>query len=1414
MIKKIILISLGVLVLIGGGLTAYVSTMDWNSHKDKIAMEISNMIGEKVEFSGSLDVSLLPHPHMYATDITIINPATSDKLATIQKMETEVTLRSILRKTPDIQSLVLDDVEMWINVDDKGKTNWHQEGEPQFINADIQSRLQNFTLKNTTLHFVYPKYDINADLVSSSTDVQTHSLAGPYTITGSFKKDNELFGVSIGIESFSRDQDTSLNFIVMHDRTKSYLRYDGKYNFETDNFQGDFSGNSERTADFVNILLNKNVLEDKYNKALLFSTAAKSTSKILEFTHLVVKFEQYIEGAGDIIIPRAGQDDKKPVVDVKYQLVNLDLRPVLAVLKAKFNDYQGNKSYEPDTKRDAVFDITAEHVAISDAPMGYVENMSAKGSWTDNVLNLDDFYAGCQGNIIWTMSGSLLEENSEPHYYAKMSFDGQNFLSLINSFDDTFTAPSQSAYRDGKVSFDIFGDTKSLKINNAEINLDKMKMSADAEIALDHKAYTIHVDTDKINFDNYIARDTEVFGIKDILIADSKKLAWLNNADISVNFNANEVSFRAIPFKNVVLDFDVNAGVLKINDAQGEDLLDSNIKLSATVRGIGTENLSVENAHYEINSHDLNSLIGKLEIPAPDWPLFKQENISSEGTITGNFEKAEVNVKNTIDDIHWDYEGDVWAENDKPTFKGKTNIKAPNFEDYLSLLGYQLADNISLKSVFTGSAEIEGNIEHLLAENADVQIGFSKYKGNLDVQRIKKKYAVKADATVNELNLENVLSIQSSKTGQRKADLFDDIFIIRPVLNRDAIDYEIYKDVELDVSLKADRVLYKNLNFNEVSVHVVNKDNRMQLQDLDFRYGEAEYKGNVFINYAQVPQIQGNMDISNLNISDLGGKIYKFDSGILHLNGDFTAPAESFENIVNGMSGKFSFDVGPFTMRGFNFIAISDDLAKREYSKGVFQMVRDNLQSGLTTFDSFIGEAEMKDGTMSFISAQMKNADVEVNLNGKISLSDWKMNTDFAVRYLKTTEIPEFSFSLTGMINKPVLDINVENIVKKYDSHWEQVEQEIQAKKDEELRVLQDKMAAAQKKTIAVSDKVSIALPVLEQYSQKTTSQATLAQYQSKVERLNKINQSVDEMQSLSRQTDFTLDDVRQIEEKCPSFISEIDDILHDARSIYLEDIKMRMQITKDAAAEINANNKKLFEDYQKMIQDDFDELMKVNASQYMVNNADLKSQQGEIANYNNRLIDMYDAFNSKLDISKTYISTDEQEVALVDLQQRLEEMRATFEQMEKVRSKSADILLNMVNERRAIYEEELAKKEAKRRKENAENANNLLASDAEKDQDEEADNVTKTSPIEHDNEAIPTSGSIIQKDQVSNEIPSLEKRTGGILKVGGQSDEKVSGTIIKSYDDTKVVRPTTGGGYLKPIEGDVQKTTGTITVK
>lgn len=1404
MIKKIILISLGIIVLAVGGLAIYVSNMDWNAHKESIAAEISNMIGEKVEFSGDLDVSLLPHPRMLAKDITIVNPATSQKLATIKEMETEVSLRSILKKSPDVKSLTLNDVEIWINADKDGKTNWHQEGEPQFINDAYQSQLQNFILKNSVIHIINPKYDINADFTSPSMDIKTESLAGPYTINGSFTKDNELFGISLSISSLSQLDDVSLNFIIMHQRTRSFLRYDGSYNFKSDNFSGDFSGNSENPASFANILLNEEIFDDKYNKPLLFSVAATSAEKYFNLSHLVVKLEDFIEGAGDINIPYEGTDGNKPVVDIKYQFVTLDIQPFMTFLRSKIQEYQKETKYQPSTKYDAVIDITSEHLTYSKEPTGFAEHVSAKGTWKDNVLSLDEFYAACQGNIILTMSGSLSEENSLPYYYAKVSMDGQNFLSLINSFDSSFKSPLQSSYRDGKITFDLYGDAKTFNIGNISLIMDKMKATAAIGIALDKKSYEISFKTDKINLDNYLTNSTEATGIKDILRNDSARLSWLKDTDLKLQFEADETTFRSMQIEKAILNAEINDGVLKLQKAQGENISDTKISLSGTINGIGTQDISFENTKYELSGKNIKSFLTKLEIPFPDWPLFAQSTISSEGTFSSNFTETKIDAKNLIDDIHFDYKGNIEAKDTQTAFNGSIDAKGTNFEHFLGLIDIQNSRN-SFKNTFNCTSKINGTEKDWTLTDTELQIGASKYVGNIQIKYgSDKKYGIQAHINTNELALDNLLYIQNVKV-QHKDNLFDDNFIPRPTINRDTIDYDAYRRLNFDIVLNADQAVYKNQKLQTFSTHMTNERDVLNLRELHFIKDGSDYKADIEINYAQNPVAKGNLYVSMINISGIGGKIYDVENGFIQINTDFETQAISLESAINNISGTISFNAGPLTVKGFNFTAISDDLAGRTHSKGVFQMVRDNLQSGTEVFTLLTGSADMQNGTITLKDVKMNNDDVVLSIGGKISINEWKMNLDIGVKYVKLTDIPEFSFSLTGMINKPVLDINVENIVKKYDSHWEKVEKEEKAKKDEEQRSLQEQMLNAQKKTFTVEDKVSEALLIIDQYTQKTTSQTTLARYQGKTDRLNRISQKIDSMQSLARLNDYTLEDVQQIENACPEFTAEVEDLLNDAHNIYIGDMNNRFQTIKDAAEQLNVDNEKLYNDYQKMLQDNFDELLKIDASQYLVNNTDIKSQQGDIANYNSRLIDMYDAFKDKAQEMETFISPEDKEVSLIDLKERVTEMQNTYNDMKRVSEKSAKLLIGIINNQRRIYETQQAEIAKKRAEEQEENKDNLLVSDnpAENSEDSVSSPETKNNLLS--DETPQNTGAGEEK---------MQKKEPLLKAITGDSAEKVSGTIKKSYED-KVQAPTkSSGGLLKPVDGEVQKVTGTITVK
>ena len=118
--KKLIITLFVLIVLSVGGLATYISFMDWNNHKEQIAQELSSVLGVRIDVEGNLNGVLFPKPHIEASQITIINNSNSEKLATIERLETAVSLPSLLKGKPDIESLALEGVEIWINVDENG----------------------------------------------------------------------------------------------------------------------------------------------------------------------------------------------------------------------------------------------------------------------------------------------------------------------------------------------------------------------------------------------------------------------------------------------------------------------------------------------------------------------------------------------------------------------------------------------------------------------------------------------------------------------------------------------------------------------------------------------------------------------------------------------------------------------------------------------------------------------------------------------------------------------------------------------------------------------------------------------------------------------------------------------------------------------------------------------------------------------------------------------------------------------------------------------------------------------------------------------------------------------------------------------------------------------------------------------
>lgn len=97
--KKILLILFGLILLAAGGTAAYVASIDWNQHKDKIAAQFTAATGKQIVFAGPISFKFLPSPYLSASNVRIFNQgAEKEPLMEIRNLVATLSLSPLLQE--------------------------------------------------------------------------------------------------------------------------------------------------------------------------------------------------------------------------------------------------------------------------------------------------------------------------------------------------------------------------------------------------------------------------------------------------------------------------------------------------------------------------------------------------------------------------------------------------------------------------------------------------------------------------------------------------------------------------------------------------------------------------------------------------------------------------------------------------------------------------------------------------------------------------------------------------------------------------------------------------------------------------------------------------------------------------------------------------------------------------------------------------------------------------------------------------------------------------------------------------------------------------------------------------------------------------------------------------------------------
>ena len=1099
--KKFLLSAMAVIVLILAGLFVYITTIDWNQHKDKIAEQFSLVTGKIIAFDGKVSFSLLPAPYLTAENVKVYNPGqtTGRPLAVIKNLVAKLSLQPLLHGNFDVKHMSLVKPEIYVEVNEDGGLNWYSplaESQKNMQESDVQ--LDSVTIESASLDFVYPKYETKVRLDNLNAEVIAQSVLGPYHIEGSYVKDNNPEGFAISVGKISDRMPTSLNMVLNHPASETFLRFDGSFLYQNMALSGNLIFDSKKLQNFSEATFKQFKFDKNYDYPLAVSMEVKTNKSKVELNNLVIKYGTSA-GAGNVLLPLPPENPNldvqkvwHPKVELAFAMTDFDVAPLLYWLQGQFDKYNRSEvKYQPEWGFDLAADIKAVKASYHNQDM---RDLALSLDIVDNVIVINNFTARLPGETDISLSGSVFEKDALLHYGFNTTFTTDNFADAAAWLGYTLEAPVQGVYRKARGSIKCDGNMQKVQISPIEITLDKTTFRGDIGLINGERlSMLLLARADSINFDNYVKPLPEEVANKNFaerMAYRFSKLGWLKNLDMEMMLDLNLGIYENMPFETTYLEGRLSNGRLQINDLSIGTLMGANLRLDGEISGFG-ETPKFANLKYNLVTADAGALVNKLGLSAPRVDFQKLKAFEAEGIASGDLTYFATKTAAKLGKINAVFGGEVQMQPEGAFYKGSVEVKSPDFVDMLNSLNFKYSPKVVSLGVFNFKSSLSGTAQNLKLRNLAMNVGLNNFSGGVDysVTNERPKFAI--EGNINKFEIDRFFyNGMGGKSGSEQT-LFrggdaDAAFLAKPYFSREKIDYAPFLEFDVLASLQ-----FGTLSFGNEVVYNANTYFSLDKGVLDVQNFAGTYLGGSIAGKTQL-DMNGDHKMSVLIVAenqDVGdkrwlGKVYGIEGGKLSSNISLESSAASVAEMVENANGTINFDIADSKIKGWNLPLIYDDLVAREKAEGLAALVKNALTTGETSIERINGMINLTKGKYSFEKLNISAPNMLLSASGKGDLVDWSGDVSFGVKFLEPSYLPGFGFSWGGSLANPTLEENVDDLLKMYNDRQDEFAAMAKAREEKRLAGLRQQMATQQ--NLAKGAKSEITNVVLVDLKAKT----------------------------------------------------------------------------------------------------------------------------------------------------------------------------------------------------------------------------------------------------------------------------------------------------------------------------------------
>ena len=1405
------LIGLSLFVLAIGGAFFYINSIDWNEHKSRIASEISELTGKKVEFSGAFSLSIFPSPNLVINDVKIYSadPKVQKPLLEVKKLVAKLDLVPFLKGEFKFTRMSLSEPVLRLEFFNDGTFNWSSNLSENQRRAleDVQVTLDSVTVENAQVDYADFKRDIHWVFTNLNAEIVAPTLFGPYRIDGSYVKNNQPEGFSLELGRFSEDFGMTVNVVFNNSTLNTIFRFDGSWLPNNESLTGNFIFESQNLADYINSNLKNFQLDKKYDSPLALSTAVNFSKQKYELSDLVVKYGA-TTAAGNIIVPKLDganeidwskkEQTERPKIEMAFNLTELDLNFVQNLILDMKQRYFAEDKYGLSLPWDVIGDIRAVKALYRD---DYLKDFVLSFDVLPGQINFNSLNTILPGDTVLNSKGVLSAgKENDVTYNFQVSAASENLSATLGWLDMLPEAPVNSVYKKLQLQSEFSGNFRQFKFSPFSMTLDTTQVNGSwgGNFARDDKPLNLFValNTDSLNLGNYvsplpkeIAESRFVNRLKYVL----QKISPLGKYNVRFQNEVGLLVWNGIPAEGIVMGGNLTTDTLEFVNLNIDKLFNAKFAMKAKFSEIGSAEPKVESLEYEIQTKDAPSLFDTLEFYVPGFDADVMKNFASKGKLYGKFDAFSLETQNVLEDMNLSFNGLVsWSEKEK-VFSGKLNLKNPDFVNMLNDFGVAYKPNAYSLGAFALDGTFFGNLDKFSLSDFTSSIGQNVFSGKLDYSQNQKRPNISADLKINQLELDRYLlgkkqekdttSIVFLKNNMNKPD-----FLGKPELSNEKIDYKFFNQFDLQAKLDIDKLIYKTWKLDGVRSSIDFNLGNLVFKDIAASWVGADVRGQLELEASTTPKMSMDMYFQSLPLSELGwlGKKYGIESGVANLHCVLDSLVESEMSLFNSLNGTVDFDFINMDLRGLALSVIEADLQQRKVSDGLSLMVKQNLESGSSHFEKAVGKLEFVNGAFELKNAQLSSSMWNMQVNARGSIPSWEGLFSMDVKFQNLRELPRIGFAFSGDLASPLLEVNVSSLANMYDAEKNKQEAYLRAQEQAKEDALKEKMSK-QTDILKIVEgnlyKMERSFAESQKVLQSDEASEVKKRLKGELEALQKEKAEIATLSMTPKYDDTVIDDVKS---RLDVLIMKVGDFKKNLDREVLSELKLQINQMFDEITALSDDSQKAIQSFREQKDVLEKRLAKIKTDYSLEKDTFLKDTNEKIEKLLADVVLVREKV-SKLNLD-VKVSTDQKN--LLSYKEQCTEMLNTIktdsEELKAIAGSYVEYAEIKVKGAEDVYNQALREEEVKRKLK--ENTGMISTKGGTK-------NLTVVRDIE--------------------DIEKAEKlQEGQALKVLDFSKEKKQNVVVRQDKTSTEKVQKSEGGFLRKSSGPISKVSGTITKK